>query len=91
MPQAREMQVLKGMGVSDGVAIGRAVVHRDPRPEVYRSTSPRSRWRARSTACARAPSTPRASSSGSARRAEEDLGNDLAAIFDAHVLLLSDR
>ena len=60
-------------------------------PEVFRLHCPRERGRGRGRAPARGRAPrPRASSSGRARKASEDLGNDLAAIFDAHVLLLSD-
>ena len=85
------MQVLHGMGVSDGIAIGRAVCIETRGPEVFRFTLPEEQVESEVDPPARGrPPCPRASCSASARGPSEDLGNDLAAIFDAHVLLLSD-
>ena len=43
MPQT-EMQVLKGIGVSDGIAIGRAVVIETRGPEVFRLSTTIYAW-----------------------------------------------
>jgi phosphotransferase system enzyme I (PtsI) len=89
MPQA-EMQVLKGMGVSGGIAIGRAVVIETRGPEVYRLHVPEDQVAGEVARLREAARHARNELRRIRARAEEDLGNDLAAIFDAHVLLLSD-
>ena len=78
------------MGVSAGIAIGRAVCIETRGPEVFRlpiAENPGGEEVARLHEGAPMPAT---SCSALRARAEEDLGNDLAAIFDAHVMLLSD-
>ena len=90
MPQA-EMQVVQGMGVSDGIAIGRAVCIETRGPDIFRFHIPEDQV---DTEVARLHEGALHAKSELRRiraRAEEDLGDDLAAIFDAHVLLLSDR
>jgi phosphotransferase system enzyme I (PtsI) len=90
MPQA-EMQVVQGMGVSDGIAIGRAVCIETRGPDIFRFHIPEEQV---DTEVARLHEGALHAKSELRRiraRAEEDLGDDLAAIFDAHVLLLSDR
>jgi phosphotransferase system enzyme I (PtsI) len=90
MPQAA-MQFLKGMGVSDGIAIGRAVCIETRGPDIFRFHIPEDQVE---TEVARLHEGALHAKSELGRiraRAEEDLGDDLAAIFDAHVLLLSDR
>jgi phosphoenolpyruvate-protein phosphotransferase (PTS system enzyme I) len=90
MPQA-EMQFVQGMGVSDGIAIGRAVCIETRGPDIFRFHIPEDQV---DTEVARLHEGALHAKSELRRiraRAEEDLGDDLAAIFDAHVLLLSDR
>jgi phosphoenolpyruvate-protein phosphotransferase (PTS system enzyme I) len=89
MPQA-EMQVLQGMGVSGGIAIGRAVYIETRGPEVYRLHIPEDQVEAEVARLREGAEHARNELKRIRARAEEDLGNDLAAIFDAHVLLLSD-
>ncbi|HEY7213991.1 MAG TPA: phosphoenolpyruvate--protein phosphotransferase [Thermoanaerobaculia bacterium] len=89
MPQA-EMQVLEGMGVSDGIAIGRAVVIETRGPEVYRLHIPEEQVESEVARLREGAQHAKGELKRIRARAEEDLGNDLAAIFDAHVLLLSD-
>jgi phosphoenolpyruvate-protein phosphotransferase (PTS system enzyme I) len=89
MPQA-EMQVLQGMGVSGGIAIGRAVVIETRGPEFFRIHLPASDLDAEVARLHEGARHARAELQRTRAKASEDLGNDLAAIFDAHVLLLSD-
>jgi len=89
MPQG-QMQVLKGMGVSGGIAIGRAVVIETRGPEVYRLHVPEGQVESEVARLREGAQHARGELKRIRARAEEDLGNDLAAIFDAHVLLLSD-
>ena len=89
MPKA-EMQILKGMGVSSGIAIGRAVCIETRGPDIFRLHVPEELVESE---IARLHEGARHAQSELKRiraKAEEDLGNDLAAIFDAHVLLISD-
>lgn len=89
MPQT-EMQVLQGMGVSDGIALGRAVYLETRGPEVYRLHISEDQVETEVARLQAAAQHARNELKRIRCRAEEDLGNDLAAIFDAHVLLLSD-
>jgi phosphoenolpyruvate-protein phosphotransferase (PTS system enzyme I) len=87
---AIEMQVLHGMGVSGGVAIGRAVCIETRGPEVFRLHIPEGQVESEVARLHEGAQHARGELKRLRARAEEDLGNDLAAIFDAHVLLLSD-
>jgi len=89
MPQA-EMQVLKGMGVSSGIAIGRAICIETRGPDVFRLHIPESLVETEIQRLRDGARHARTELQRLRARAEEDLGSDLAAIFDAHVLLLSD-
>jgi len=89
MPQA-EMQVLQGMGVSGGIAIGRAVVIETRGPEVYRLHVPEEQVESEVSRLREGAQHARGELKRIRARAEQDLGDDLAAIFDAHVMLLSD-
>ncbi|HEV8582045.1 MAG TPA: phosphoenolpyruvate--protein phosphotransferase [Thermoanaerobaculia bacterium] len=89
MPQA-EMQVLQGMGVSGGIAIGRAVYIETRGPEVYRLHITEDQVEGEVARLLEGAKHARSELKRIRARAEKDLGNDLAAIFDAHVLLLSD-
>lgn len=87
---AAEMQVLNGMGVSGGIAIGRAVCLETRGPEVFRLHVSESHVEGEIARLREGIQHARGELQRLRARAEEDLGNDLAAIFDAHVLLLSD-
>src|SRR6185295_11297818 len=89
MPQT-EMQILQGMGVSGGIALGRAVYIETRGPEVYRLHISEDQVEIEVARLRAAAEHARNELQRIRARAEEDLGNDLAAIFDAHVLLLSD-
>jgi phosphotransferase system enzyme I (PtsI) len=88
MPQT-EMQVLKGMGVSGGIAIGRAICI-ETRADILRLHVPESQLDKEVARLRDGALHARGELQRLRTRAEEDLGSDLAAIFDAHVLLLSD-
>jgi phosphotransferase system enzyme I (PtsI) len=88
MPQT-EMQVLQGMGVSGGIAIGRAICI-ETRADVLRLHVPESQVDKEILRLRDGALHARGELQRLRARAEEDLGSDLAAIFDAHVLLLSD-
>ena len=85
-----EMQILQGMGVSGGIAIGRAVCLETRGPEVFRLHIPESQVDKEVARLREGVEHARGELKRLRCRAEEDLGNDLAAIFDAHILLLSD-
>jgi phosphotransferase system enzyme I (PtsI) len=89
MPES-EMQVLHGMGVSAGIAIGRAVVIETRGPDIFRIHLPENEIDAEVARLHEGARRARAELQRTRAKASEDLGNDLAAIFDAHVLLLSD-
>jgi phosphoenolpyruvate-protein phosphotransferase (PTS system enzyme I) len=89
MPQP-EMQVLQGMGVSGGIAIGRAVVIETRGPDIFRIHLPPEELEAEVTRLHAGALHARSELKRTRAKAGEDLGSDLAAIFDAHVLLLSD-
>jgi phosphotransferase system enzyme I (PtsI) len=84
-----EMQVLQGMGVSGGIAIGRAICI-ETRADVLRLHVPESQLDKEVLRLRDGALHARGELQRLRARAEEDLGSDLAAIFDAHVLLLSD-
>ena len=90
MPQA-EMQVVQGMGVSDGIAIGRAVCIETRGPDIFRFHIQEDQVDSEVARLHEGASHAKKELHRIRARAEEDLGDDLAAIFDAHVLLLSDR
>ena len=85
-----EMQVLHGMGVSGGIAIGRAVCIETRGPEVFRLHISEAQVESEVARLREGAQHARGELKRLRARAEEDLGSDLAAIFDAHVLLLSD-
>jgi phosphoenolpyruvate-protein phosphotransferase (PTS system enzyme I) len=89
MPES-EMEILQGMGVSGGIAIGRAVCLETRGPEVFRLHIPESQVEKEVARLREGVEHARGELKRLRSRAEEDLGNDLAAIFDAHILLLSD-
>lgn len=85
-----EMQVLQGMGVSGGVAIGRAVIIETRGPDIFRLHLSESQVESEVARLQEGAAHAKKELKRIRARAEEDLGDDLAAIFDAHVLLLSD-
>ncbi len=88
---SERMQVLTGMGVSQGIAIGRAVCISTRVSEIYRFTLDESAVEAEIERFRSALQHAQSELQRIRCRADEHLGNELAAIFDAHVLLLSDR
>lgn len=87
----REMQVLQGRGVSGGIAIGKALVLETRVTEVFRYSLPETGVEAEVERFHKGLQHARSELLRIRSRAGEKLGDDLAAIFDAHVLLLSDR
>ncbi|HEY0781995.1 MAG TPA: phosphoenolpyruvate--protein phosphotransferase [Thermoanaerobaculia bacterium] len=85
-----EMRLLTGMGVSGGIAIGRAIVIETRVPDVFRLPLQDEQVDGEVTRLHEAAQHAREELKRTRAKAGEDLGNDLAAIFDAHVLLLSD-
>jgi phosphotransferase system enzyme I (PtsI) len=77
------------MGVSGGIAIGRAICI-ETRADVLRLHVPESQLDKEVLRLRDGALHARGELQRLRARAEEDLGSDLAAIFDAHVLLLSD-
>jgi phosphotransferase system enzyme I (PtsI) len=85
-----EMQVLRGMGVSGGIAIGKAVCIETRGPDVFRIPLALDQVEEEVSRLYEGARHARHELMRTREKAGEDLGNDLAAIFDAHVLLLSD-
>jgi phosphotransferase system enzyme I (PtsI) len=85
-----EQQVLQGLGVSTGVAIGRAVVIETRGPAIFRIHLPVEELDTEVERLHQGALMAREELKRTRARAGEDLGNELAAIFDAHILLLSD-
>ncbi len=90
MSETPEMQVLRGMGVSAGIAIGRAVCIETRGPDVFRIPIAPEQADKEVARLYEGAEHARRELQRTRAKAGEDLGNDLAAIFDAHVLLLSD-
>jgi phosphotransferase system enzyme I (PtsI) len=88
---SERMQVLTGMGVSQGIAIGRAVCISTRLSEIDRFILDESAVEAEIERFRSALKHAQSELQRIRCRADEHLGNELAAIFDAHVLLLSDR
>jgi phosphoenolpyruvate-protein phosphotransferase (PTS system enzyme I) len=90
-PAARsEMQVLRGMGVSPGVAIGRAVIVETRTQDVFRQSLPEDQVAAEVARLHEAVEHARRQLETTRAEVGDELGADLAGIFDAHLLLLSD-
>jgi phosphotransferase system enzyme I (PtsI) len=85
-----EMQVLQGLGVSPGIAIGRAVVIETRGADIYRIHLAEEQVEPEVLRLQEGARQAREELQRTRARAGEDLGNELAAIFDAHILLLSD-
>lgn len=86
-----EMRIVEGMGVSSGISIGRAVCIETRGPDIFRFHIPENQVDAEVERLREGTRHAREELLRTRDRADESLGNDLAAIFDAHVLLLSDR
>jgi phosphotransferase system enzyme I (PtsI) len=85
------MQVLRGLGVSSGIAIGRAVCISTRLDEVYRYSLPEDAVEEEIERFHAALRHARGELERTRSRAGERMGDDLAAIFDAHILLMTDR
>ncbi len=85
-----EMQILQGLGVSGGVAIGRVVVIETRGPEVFRLPILEEQVESEVTRLREGAQHALNELLRIRAKAGESLGNELAAIFDAHILLLSD-
>ena len=90
MSDSKQPLVLDGLGVSPGVAIGRAVCIESEALEVYRFPLPADSVQAEIDRLREATQKARAELLSTRDRAEVELGKELAAIFDAQALLLSD-
>ena len=89
MPSAKRVE-LQGLGVSPGVAIGRAVCIETRMLEVYRFPLPESDIGAEVERFRQAVDMAETEIQTTRLKAHEELGDDLAAIFEAHLLMLSD-
>ncbi len=85
-----EMQVLQGLGVSDGIAIGSAVVIETRVPDVFRFSLADDQLDSEVARLHEAVEHARSELVRTRTKAAETGGQELAAIFDAHILLLSD-
>jgi phosphotransferase system enzyme I (PtsI) len=85
------MQILRGMGVSDGVAIGRAVCISTRVGEIFRLTLAEDAVAGEIERFRAALRHAQDELQRIRTRADGELNADLAAIFDAHLLMLSDR
>jgi phosphotransferase system enzyme I (PtsI) len=84
------MQTIKGLGVSGGIAIGRAVVMENRARDIYRLPIQPDEVEDEVARFSEAVEQARAEVSKTRDRALEDLGEHLGSIFDAHLLLLCD-
>jgi phosphotransferase system enzyme I (PtsI) len=84
------MQILHGMGVSAGVAIGRAVVVETRTQDIHRQSLAEDQVAAEVERLREAVEQARRQLETTRTEVEDELGGDLAGIFDAHLLLLSD-
>lgn len=90
MSGPRSPQVLQGLGVSPGVAIGRAVCIESQPVEVYRFPLPTESVDAEVERFGCAVSQAEEELAVTRDKASRELGDELAAIFDAQSLLLAD-
>ncbi len=90
MSERAEMQTLGGLGVSGGIAIGRAVVIETRAMDVFRLPLPESQVDEEVSRFLEAVEQSRLEVTRTRDRASEDLGEHLGAIFDAHLLVLCD-
>jgi phosphotransferase system enzyme I (PtsI) len=84
------MRVIRGMGVSSGVAIGRAVIVETRAQDVFRVPVQEDQVDAEVARLMEAVEHARRDLENTRGEVGEDLGSDLAGIFDAHLLLLGD-
>lgn len=84
------MQVLRGIGVSPGIAIGRAVSIETRTGEVYRFTLPEAEVEAEVARLHEAVEHAQKELRRIREKAGTELGKELAGIFDAHLLLMKD-
>lgn len=85
-----EMQTLEGLGVARGVGIGKAVCLRRRVGEVYRFPLPASEVEAEVERFHEAVRRGQEDLRKIRHVVKEDIGDDLSAIFDAHLLLVQD-
>jgi phosphotransferase system enzyme I (PtsI) len=86
----RETHELIGLGVSPGVAIGRAVCLENHALEVYRFPLPSTQVESELERFRQAVKDAVTDLHATQQRASEELGDELAAIFEAQALLLND-
>ena len=86
----RAMQTIEGLGVSGGIAIGRAVVVENRARDIFRLPLPPEDVEREVARFGEAVEQARAEVARTRERASEDLGEHLGAIFDAHLLVLCD-
>lgn len=84
------MQTIEGLGVSGGIAIGRAVVIENRARDIYRLPLPADEVDEEVARFQEAVEQARTEVARTQERANEDLGEHLGAIFDAHLLVLCD-
>jgi len=84
------MRTIEGLGVSGGIAIGRAVVIENRARDIFRLPLPPEDVDAEVARFLEAVEQARAEVARTQERANEDLGEHLGAIFDAHLLVLCD-
>jgi phosphotransferase system enzyme I (PtsI) len=90
MASAKRLE-LQGLGVSPGLAIGRAVCIETQMLEVFRFPLPESDIGAEIERFRQAVEMAEAEIQTTRLKAHDELGDDLAAIFEAHLLMLGDR
>jgi phosphotransferase system enzyme I (PtsI) len=89
-PRAAGMRVIRGMGVSAGVAIGRSVIIETRAQDVIRQSIQEDLVDAEVARLHEAVQFCSKDLEKTRTEVGEDFGGDLAGIFDAHLLLLSD-
>ncbi|MGB5296692.1 MAG: phosphoenolpyruvate-utilizing N-terminal domain-containing protein, partial [Thermoanaerobaculia bacterium] len=90
MDSKQDPQILQGLGVSPGVAIGRAVCLSIHHLEVYRIPIPAADVEAEVARFRDATQQTRIELEATRKRAHEQLGDGLAGIFEAQSMLLED-
>ena len=90
MSPSHSPQVLEGLGVSPGVAIGRAVCIENETVEVYRFPLPAESVDSEVERFVNATEQAQSELAVTRSKASEELGDELAAIFDAQSLVLAD-
>jgi|CXWL01.1.fsa_nt_gi phosphotransferase system enzyme I (PtsI) len=85
------MQVVRGLGVSGGIAIGRAVVLETRAVEVFRFPLPDADVEPEVARFEEAVEQARQEVEHTRDRTSGVFGDELGAIFDAHILVLADR